>query len=133
MITLEQGVEMVWHAFEDMLGGEIYVKKIPSMKITDLAKAVDAEARQDIIGIRPGEKVHEQMISNSESTYTYDYETYYKIVPRLEDWSTNVDRIKGGSKVPEGFSYSSDLNEDWMSIETLRKWIEKNRTKIGAL
>ncbi len=74
MITLEQGVELVWHAFDDMVGGEIYVKKIPSMKVTDIALAVDSEARHDIVGIRPGEKLHEQMIGPEDAAYTHEYD-----------------------------------------------------------
>ncbi|MDR8242603.1 UDP-N-acetylglucosamine 4,6-dehydratase (inverting), partial [Acinetobacter baumannii] len=70
MISLEQGVELVWHAFEDMVGGEIYVKKIPSMKVTDLAAVVAPEAKQEVVGIRPGEKLHEQMISVEDAYYT---------------------------------------------------------------
>jgi UDP-N-acetylglucosamine 4,6-dehydratase len=74
MISLEQGVELVWHAFDDMVGGEIYVKKIPSMKVTDLARAVAPDAGQKIVGIRPGEKLHEQMIGPEDSYYTYEYD-----------------------------------------------------------
>ena len=81
MISLEEGIELVWHAFADMEGGEIYVRKIPSMKITDLACAVAPEAKQEIVGIRPGEKLHEQMISEEDSFYTYEYPDYFKILP----------------------------------------------------
>lgn len=81
MITLEQAVEMVWKAFRDMEGGEIYAKKIPSMNVTDIARAVDLEAEFDIIGIRPGEKLHEQMIGAEDAYYTYEYDDYYKIIP----------------------------------------------------
>jgi FlaA1/EpsC-like NDP-sugar epimerase len=76
MITLEQGVELVWHAFDDMSGGEIYVKKIPSMTIGDIANAVAPEAERKIIGIRPGEKLHEEMISSEDTNYTYEYKNY---------------------------------------------------------
>ena len=79
MISLEQGVELVWHAFHDMVGGEIYVKKIPSMKVTDLAKAIAPNAKQEIIGIRPGEKLHEQMIGSEDAPYTFEYKEYFKI------------------------------------------------------
>lgn len=87
MISLEEGVELVWHAFEDMEGGEIYVKKIPSMKVTDLARVVAPEARQEIIGIRPGEKLHEQMISAEDAYYTYEYPEHFKILPTIHSWS----------------------------------------------
>ncbi len=124
MITLEQGVELVWTAFEDAVGGEIYVKKIPSMKITDIAKAVAPDAKQKIIGIRPGEKLHEQMISIEDAMYTYEYDSYYKILPSIHQWSESPGRINGGKKCEEGFCYQSDTNKEWMEIETLQEWIE---------
>jgi UDP-N-acetylglucosamine 4,6-dehydratase len=133
MISLEQGVELVWHAFEDMVGGEIYVKKIPSMKMTDLARAVAPEARQEIIGIRPGEKLHEQMISAEDSFYTYEYGEHYKILPAINSWSLDTNRIKDGNKVAEGFSYTSDNNKEWLTPEDLRAWITANRSKIGSI
>ena len=133
MISLEQGVELVWHAFEDMLGGEIYVKKIPSMKITDLASAVAPSSRQEIVGIRPGEKLHEQMIGSEDSYYTYEYSEHFKILPSINDWGTDPSRIKDGVKVKEGFTYSSDNNLEWMTVESLRGWIEKNQSKIGNI
>jgi UDP-N-acetylglucosamine 4,6-dehydratase len=133
MITLEKGVELVWHAFDDMEGGEIYVKKIPSMKVTELARAVAPEAKQEIVGIRPGEKLHEQMIAAEDSFYTYEYRDHYKILPAIHNWSASPLRIKDGAKVPDGFSYSSDNNSEWMSVEELRTWIEENREKIGNL
>lgn len=131
MISLEQGVELVWHAFEDMEGGEIYVKKIPSMKIIDVAKAVAPEARVEIVGIRPGEKLHEQMIGSEDSYTTYEYDSYYKILPALHELNTDPLRIKNGKLVPDQFSYTSDNNHDWMSIDQLRAWIDDNRTKMG--
>ena len=129
MISLEEGVELVWHAFEDMKGGEIYIKKIPSMKITDIAKAVSDQATQKIIGIRPGEKIHEQMIGLEDAHHTYEYEDHYKILPAIYNWSSDPDRIKGGVKVEEDFRYSSDNNKEWMSIEDLQSWIEENKEK----
>jgi UDP-N-acetylglucosamine 4,6-dehydratase (inverting) len=133
MISLEQGVELVWHAFDDMEGGEIYVKKIPSMKLTDIASAVSETARQKIIGVRPGEKLHEQMISNEDAPYTYEYKEHFKILPQIHDWSRDKHRIKEGNLVPDGFSYSSDNNQDWMTVEQLRQWIEQNKTKVGNI
>jgi UDP-N-acetylglucosamine 4,6-dehydratase/5-epimerase len=124
MITLEQGVKLVWTSIEESKGGEIYVKKIPSITITDLAEAIAPEAKQKIIGIRPGEKLHEQMISVEDSQHTYEYEEYYKILPSIYNCSTEPTWINGGKKCAEGFSYSSETNTDWMSIETLRNWIE---------
>lgn len=133
MITLEQGVELVWHAFNDMEGGEIYVKKIPSMNITDIARAVANEAKMEVIGIRPGEKLHEQMISAEDSYFTYEYPEHYKILPAINNWDSSPARIKDGKKVKEGFVYSSDTNEDWMSGDALSAWIAKNHDKIGNI
>ena len=133
MISLEQGVELVWHAFKDMVGGEIYVKKIPSMKVSDLASVIAPEARQDIVGIRPGEKLHEQMIGAEDSFYTYEYSEHFKILPAIHNWDKDGSRIKDGKRVPEGFSYTSENNSEWMSSEILRSWIDINREKIGLI
>ena len=133
MISLEQGVDLVWHAFEDMVGGEIYVKKIPSMKVTDLARVVAPEATQETVGIRPGEKLHEQMISAEDAYYTYEYPEHFKILPVINNWGTSPERIKDGKKVPEGFVYSSDNNSDWMTDEQLQEWININRDNIGSI
>lgn len=133
MISLEQGVELVWHAFEDMEGGEIYVKKIPSMKVTDLARVVAPDARQEVVGIRPGEKLHEQMIGAEDSHFTYEYAEHFKILPAIHDWSSDANRIKDGKRVPEGFVYSSDNNSEWMSDQELQSWIDVNREKIGSI
>lgn len=133
MITLEEGVELVWHAFDDMVGGEIYVKKIPSMKMTDLAKVVAPEAEINVIGIRPGEKLHEQMISSEDAHYTYEYPNHFKILPTINNWCNSQSRIKDGTKVPEGFVYASDNNTEWMTTEALENWIELNREKIGNI
>ena len=133
MISLEQGVELVWHAFEDMVGGEIYVKKIPSMTMLDLATAVSATAEQKIIGIRPGEKLHEQMISAEDSFHTYEYPEHFKILPAINGWDETPERIKDGVKVPEGFVYASDNNSEWMTTEQLQEWIETNKAKIGKI
>jgi UDP-N-acetylglucosamine 4,6-dehydratase/5-epimerase len=133
MITLEQGVELVWHAFKDMVGGEIYVKKIPSMKVADLARIVAPECTLEVVGIRPGEKLHEQMIGVEDACYTYEYPKHYKILPAINDWSSSVERIKDGKRVPEGFVYSSDNNLEWMSDDQLRAWVDYNHEKIGNI
>jgi len=91
------------------------------------------EKGYEIIGIRPGEKLHEQMISAEDSPYTYEYETYYKILPAIYSWYIDQKRIMDGKKVIEGFTYSSDKNKSWMTIETLQKWIEQNTDKIGKI
>jgi UDP-N-acetylglucosamine 4,6-dehydratase/5-epimerase len=125
MISLEQGVDLVWHAMQDMQGGEIYVKKIPSMKVTDVAKTIAPEASQRIIGIRPGEKLHEQMISVEDAYYTYEYDDHYKILPAIHNWSEDPARIADGRKCPEGFCYSSDNNRHWMTPAELTAWMAK--------
>jgi UDP-N-acetylglucosamine 4,6-dehydratase (inverting) len=131
MISLDQAVEMVWHAFDDMVGGEVYVKKIPSMRIADLASVIAPDARQEIIGIRPGEKLHEQMISPEDSSYTFEYPEHFKILPMINNWNTSPARIKDGKKASEGFFYSSDTNTEWMSKDELREWLEVNHENIG--
>jgi UDP-N-acetylglucosamine 4,6-dehydratase len=133
MITLEQAVDLVWHAFEDMAGGEIYVKKIPSMNILDIAKASVPDASHEIIGIRPGEKLHEQMIGTEDALYTYEYPEHFKILPAIHGWSEDRKRIKDGKLVSPNFNYSSDNNQEWMSVAELRSWIEQNRLIIGKL
>jgi UDP-N-acetylglucosamine 4,6-dehydratase/5-epimerase len=133
MITLEQGVELVWHAFSDMVGGEIYVKKIPSMAIGNIAEAAAPGVEQKVIGVRPGEKIHEQMIGLEDARFTYEYEDYFKILPVINNWSSDPNRIGIGRQVPEGFSYSSDTNKDWMSVKELGEWIELNKDKMGKI
>jgi FlaA1/EpsC-like NDP-sugar epimerase len=133
MITLEQAVELVWHAFGDMEGGEIYVKKIPSMNIVDIATAIAPEAKRSIVGIRPGEKLHEQMIGADDAPHTYEYREHFKILPEIHKWSRDPYRIKDGKRVADGFVYSSDKNTDWMSVEQLRAWVALNEEKIGRV
>ena len=123
MISLEQGVELVWQAFNDMDGGEIYVKKIPSMKITEIARAIAPDSAVEIIGIRPGEKLHEQMIGLEDAYYTYEYKDYYKILPSIRFWGGEKFKIGEGIKVPEDFTYSSETNPDWMTIKQLQSYL----------
>lgn len=133
MITLEQGVDLVWRAFDDMVGGEIYVRKIPSMKVVDLACAIAPTAKQEIVGIRPGEKLHEQMIGIEDAMHTYEYDDYFKILPAIHNWSTDPERIGNGRKVQADFTYNSENNGQWMSIESLRQWIAENAGRIGNI
>ncbi len=133
MISLQHGVELVWHAFDDMIGGEIYVKRIPSIKVTDIALVIAPKAKHRIIGIRPGEKLHEQMISAEDADYTYEYPGYYKILPQINNWSKDTKRIKSGKKVPSNFVYSSDNNSEWMTKENLQKWINSNKSLINKI
>jgi len=130
MVTLEQGVELVWHAFDDAVGGEIYIRKAPSMKVTDIARAVAPAAELRVVGVRPGEKLHEQMIGPEDARHTFEYGDYYKIFPALHGWRGKME-VAGGRQVPEGFVYASDSNSAWMSVEALRAWIDANRAMLG--
>ena len=133
MISLEDAVELVWKAFSDMLGGEIYVKKIPSMNIMDIAKAVLPNAKFEFIGIRPGEKLHEQMIGEEDSPHTFEYNSYYKILPAIHNWSKDLNRIKNGKSLKDNFTYNSLNNRSQMSIQELQDWIKKNYSQIGNI
>ncbi len=130
LITLPQAINLVEKTFDLMIGGEIFVPRIPSMKVTDIARAVNPKAEFDFIGTRPGEKLHEQMIGSEDAQYTYMYEGYFKVLPSINGWNKNPDRIKGGKPVPFEFQYDSASNPDWMSIDTLREWIKQNRSSM---
>ncbi|MDC0863390.1 UDP-N-acetylglucosamine 4,6-dehydratase (inverting) [Candidatus Pelagibacter sp.] len=133
MISLEEGVQLVWHALAEMSGGEIYVKKIPSMKVTDIARTIAPNSKFEIIGIRPGEKIHEQMIGEEDSYTTYEYSDYFKILPQINEWGKDKKRIRNGRKVKKGFTYSSDNNSHWMTKSELRTWIKNNKDYIGKI
>lgn len=126
-ISLEDGCEMVFNAIENAFGGEIFVPKIPSYKITDVAKAIAPECEQKIVGIRPGEKLHEEMITSSDSLNTYDLGKYYAIIPTKPNFNI-ADFIAtfNAKKVAEGFCYNSSQNEDWETVESLRSLIKKH-------
>ena len=96
------------------------------MNIMDIAKAVSKDVSTKIIGIRPGEKLNEQMIGLEDAPFTFEYDEYFKILPMINDWFNSKNRIKDGVKVADDFSYSSEKNSDWMSVEDLRKWINEN-------
>ena len=127
MISLDEGIQLVEKAFEDMRGGEIYVKKIPSMKVVDIANALAPKDDLTEIGIRPGEKIHEQMIGAEDALNTYEYENYYKIIPQNLAGDEKAHFAAGGKRVPEGFVYSSDNNSDWMTEQDLIKFVEKSK------
>lgn len=118
-ITLDKAVEMVFHAIEHAAGGEIYVPRIPSMKVTEIATAISPECKQETIGIRPGEKLHECMIPAEESLNVVKTDTGFIILPMSNVFEYTGDLSKY-EKVPEGFEYSSDTNDDWISVEELR-------------
>lgn len=129
MIRLEQAVDLVFHAFSDMSGGEIYIRKVPSMNILDIAKACVPNFKHKIVGIRPGEKLSEQLVGEDESPFTYEFEDYFKIMSSI---NTSADESNSyGKLVPSGFNYTSDSNNSWMSVEELSEWIENNRDIIG--
>lgn len=120
-ISLQGGVDMVMHALEHAWGGELYVPKIPSYKIMDVAEAIGPDCKKPIVGIRPGEKLHEEMITSSDSFYTYDLGLYYVILPATHSWSLK-DFVEtfNATKVPDGFRYNSGENTEWETIESLR-------------
>lgn len=126
-ISLQGGVDMVMHALEHALGGELFVPKIPSYKITDVAEAIGPDCEKEVVGIRPGEKIHEEMITESDSFNTYDLGKYYIIVPTVpsEELGEFL-RENEDKKVDQGFSYNSGENNDWETIETLRSLIKEH-------
>lgn len=126
-ISLQGGVDMVMHAIEHAWGGEIFIPKIPSYRITDVATAVAPECEKVIVGIRPGEKIHEEMITTSDSFYTYDLGKYYTILPsvpnfNIKDYISALNAVK----VKEGFNYDSGTNTEWETVESLRNLIREH-------
>ena len=122
-ITLDQGVQFVLDNLERMKGGEIFVPKIPSMNIMDLAKAIAPECEIDLIGIRPGEKLHEAMIMEDDARHTVEYDTYYTILPELSWWEK--ENNSEGKSLPDGFAYTSDNNTEWLTVEELKQLVEE--------
>ena len=126
-ISLQGGVDMVIHAIENAWGGEIFIPKIPSYHITDVATAVAPQCKQVVVGIRPGEKIHEEMITTSDAFYTYDLGKYYTILPPVPKFEIQkYIEFFSAKKVNEGFSYNSGSNDDWESVESLRDLIIKH-------
>jgi UDP-N-acetylglucosamine 4,6-dehydratase (inverting) len=126
-ITLDGGVSMVFHALENAWGSEIFIPKIPSYKILDVAEAIGPNCNKPIIGVRAGEKIHEEMITEADSLNTFDLGTYYVILPNSVNWNLNEYlNIYKGKKVPEGFKYNSGENSEWETISSLKKKIKKN-------
>ncbi len=126
-ISLQGGVDMIMHAIEHAWGGEIFIPKIPSYRITDVAKAVAPECELEVIGIRPGEKIHEEMITASDSFYTYDLGKYYTILPALPNFKVHDFIVNfHAKKVKEGFSYNSGANTEWETVNSLRKLIKQH-------
>jgi UDP-N-acetylglucosamine 4,6-dehydratase len=126
-ISLQGGVDMVMHAIENAWGGEIFIPKIPSYRITDIAKAIAPDCKIEVIGIRPGEKIHEEMITSSDSFYTYDLGKYYTILPSAPNFDLNeFVSFFSAKKVTEGFSYASGTNTEWETVESLKRLIIEN-------
>ena len=126
-ISLQGGVDMVMHAMEHAWGGEIFIPKIPSYKITDVAEAVAPECKIEVVGIRPGEKIHEEMITASDSFYTYDLGKYYTILPSVPNFNLQkfIEHFKA-TIVPTGFNYNSGDNTEWETVESLRNLIKEH-------
>ena len=117
---------MVAVALDDMVGGETYVRKAPSMNILSIAEAFGDETGRVEVGIQPGEKLHEQMIGVEDAMNTYDYGDYYKILPTIHLWDRAADMVKGGRLVKADFEYVSHTNDEWMEVDELRLWIKEN-------
>jgi len=126
-ISLQGGVDMVMHALEHAWGGEIFIPKIPSYRITDVAEAIGPDCEKPVIGIRPGEKLHEEMITTSDAFYTYDLGKYYTILPTVPNWSLD-DFVSAHNavKVDDDFSYNSGDNEEWETPDSLRRLIKEH-------
>ena len=126
-ISLQGGVDMVLHALEHAWGGELFVPKIPSYKILDIAEAIAPECKTQLVGIRPGEKIHEEMITYSDSFTTYDTGKYFVVLPQITNWNLNdfINKFNA-TKVPEGFNYNSENNTEWETVESLRTLIKEN-------
>ena len=127
-ITLNQGIDFVLTSLERMRGGEIFIPKIPSMRITDLAECIGPGLKHTVVGIRPGEKLHETMITEDDARTTFELDDSYVIEPAFKGWTENRLAGEDGTLVAEGFRYSSDANTEWMSIEALRQMIENGDT-----
>jgi FlaA1/EpsC-like NDP-sugar epimerase len=135
-ITLEEGIDLVYHALSTALGGEIFVPKIPSYRIADLANAIGPDCEHPVVGIRPGEKIHEEMITETDALQTICTAKNYIIVPMLfqqdaVDVIEKYSRHHGGKPVPKGFSYQSGKNTDWLDVPTLREMISRHCMPVG--
>lgn len=132
-ITLEQGVDFVLKAFQRMRGGEVFVPKIPSMRVVDLARAIGPECRIETVGIRPGEKLHETLVSEDDARVALQYDTYFAILPGPEAATFHREPLpEGGRACPDGFSYASNTNSQWLTVETLRRMIDLPEAKMAA-
>jgi UDP-N-acetylglucosamine 4,6-dehydratase (inverting) len=124
-ITLEQGIGLVMKALNESVGGETFISKIPSVKITDLAKAINSEIKIKEVGIREGEKLHELMITRDDSSHTYEFENHFIIYPNFEWWNLNNKTISKGKKVDKDFEYNSGTNKRWLNIDEIKLELRK--------
>ena len=133
MISLEEAVSFVWFSFNEMVGGEIFVKKLPSMNIMDIADSISQDSKKEFVGIRPGEKLHEMMVGYEDADNTYEYSSFFKILPQIFNSKQKNKMIKNGKKVSKDFIYSSQNNKQWMNKKDLIKWINQNKYTIGKI
>ena len=133
MISLEEAVSFVWFSFNEMVGGEIFVKKLPSMNIMDIADSISKDTKKEFVGIRPGEKLHEMMVGYEDADNTYEYSSFFKILPQIFNSKQKNKMIKNGKKVSKDFIYSSQNNKQWMNKKDLIKWINQNKDTIGKI
>lgn len=131
-LTLEQGVQFVWDSLERMRGGEVFVPKIPSMNIMDLAEAVAPGCRREFIGIRPGEKLHEVMVPEDDAHHTVEYDRYFAILPTFAEWDrADYMQANGGQPCADGFRYSSEINSEWLKVDDLRRFLQNSGEPDG--
>lgn len=133
MISLEEGVSLVETALSDAQGGEIFVKKIPSMNIMDIADVIDPGGAREFVGIRPGEKLHEQMIGSEDAPHTWEFEDHFRILSPVAPAKSDSMQASGGTRVDIGFSYSSDTNPDWMQKADLESWISSSAENMQGI
>ena len=126
-ITLDQGVELVYKALEESIGGETYISKIPSFKITDLAKAMGDNCTLKEVGIREGEKIHEIMVTKDDARFTVEFDKHFVIMPHFNWWDINKSRLSDGKKLPNGFEYTSGDNNEWLDVSALKNELIKNK------
>ncbi|MCX5679382.1 MAG: UDP-N-acetylglucosamine 4,6-dehydratase (inverting) [Candidatus Omnitrophica bacterium] len=129
-ITLEQGVELVLKTLDESVGGEIFIPKMPSMRVTDLAKALDPNCVLKMIGIRPGEKIHESLISEDEARKALEFEKHFIVLPQFMGTEDIFKKFKGGKDLPDGFIYRSDLNKDWLDVDRLKVMVNNWKMDI---
>ncbi len=128
-ITLDHGVQFVLQCLEEMRGGEIFVPKIPSMKLIDLARVIGPDCEMEIVGRRPGEKLHEVMVSEDDAQNTLEYDDFFAILPTIRNWDEHQTR-NGGRPLPEGFRYSSETNTHWLTVAELERMIGSGRALL---